>query len=84
MDILKKLEEKAKENQERWESIEELMNRVKKTVNGDSETRTQELTELNTAMLLLLVEQLRPMVDTSQSANIGDLLNSMLGSKGGE
>lgn len=88
MSIFEELERKAQENRERWEAIDDLISNIKDALSEESsETRTDKLVEMNTAMLLLLAEQLRPMSDTSLQSNFkdmfGDLMKHTMG-KGGK
>lgn len=69
MHMFKELEQKAKENVERWKAIDKLMVQMKEVLSNTNESRTDELVELNSAMILLFAEQLKPMSD--------DALNSI-------
>lgn len=79
MNILEELQKKSKENQERWEAIDGIISEIKDAINEEENIlRTAKLTDLNTALLLLLAEQLRPMAEPAD-IDTKELFTSLLG-----
>lgn len=83
MSIFDELQKKAEENNERWESIDAVVQELNR-VRNDEGSSAKEIAELNSALLLLVVEQLRPMRESSEAAKeLKESLSSMLGSIAG-
>ena len=88
-DIFKKLAEQVKENNERWEKIDEMYNGLKYLVdNGivQSEDYNPSSLTMTIKLLLLLADQLRPMGNSSEQVTklqdeIQDMLSSFTGGK---
>jgi len=85
MNILEELQKRAEESNERWEAINSIVAEISDVMNDEnSEARTEQLAELNAGLLLLLVDQLRPMAASSASFDAGEMLKGILGLGNGE
>lgn len=78
MQWLDELEKKAEENAKRWEDISQIAELLK-TKRKDSSTSAKELSELNSDLLLLLVDQFMPLGKKSSGSPSGlrDTLKSL-------
>lgn len=78
MSLLDDLRKKAEENTERWKAMDSILQELNNK-RQDPDATAREIAELNSAVLLLLVEQLRPMGEATQAIDeIQDSLKNML------
>lgn len=90
MNVFERLQEQAELAEERWKEIieirDELDSKLNYSVTGEVPPSLDEMIRLNTRLLLLLVEQFKPMGELESldpGKLMGEMISSAMGGKNG-